>query len=89
LSSRLITGLKEFSHFKETKIQLHPFDRECERLGIVHKTIQTEDSEAQRESGKEFIEPTTSVFIQPSGSTVLKICKNKAEDTFTDPTESE
>lgn len=28
----------EFSHFKETKI-IHPFDRECERLGIVHKTI--------------------------------------------------
>lgn len=28
----------EFSYFKETTL-VHPFDQECEKLGIIHKTI--------------------------------------------------
>jgi hypothetical protein len=71
---------QEFSYFKETE-RVHPFDRECERLGIV------QELRGITAKWKEAIEPTMNVSIQHSGFIATKTFKNKAKDISTDPTE--
>jgi len=70
---------QEFSYFKETE-RVHPFDRECERLGIVHKTIKPR---TPRHNGK--VERSHRADNERFIAT--KTFKNKAKDISADPTE--